>query len=991
MVFPLPRLTSPVVLVPASGLQFLDFAFDATRLPKVAAAFWEEPLPGRTAPDGRPLIALRKLEEDADGNLTFWDEEQDRLRHAPEAESYKISGLKALEAFAGQWLPLPVLAVGERGPEGGDRLRQGPETWARVLVQPLPEAMAGEATHRVVVAFDTRIDRSADASEGTAYAQPTERDAATGTTFRFAHRHADNAWFLNRPWVAQWLYEGFRDHKQSLRPGRPLSEDDFPYVGEHWARYATLLDLLAAAMELPSLRLADTLSPGAATPVEVDLVLDIGNSRTCGILFEALENRFSMRNAYRLELRDLTRPWLVADDPFESRVEFTRASFGREHIRSGRPELFHWPSLVRVGPEARRLASEVQGTEGATGLSSPKRYLWDTRRARQPWRFNIAEAPAWNRTPEIDGPVTALVTEDGEVISAQPSAPGQAPPVSAVLPLFSRSSLYTFMLAEILLQALMQVNAPGGRSRRQQADVPRRLKRLIMTLPPATPLAEQRILRKRIEGAIKLVWELMGWDLSDAALHRPPQVIVDWDEASCTQLVWLYTEITQKLQTTARDFFEIMGRPRVQQGGELAQPSLRVASIDVGGGTTDLMVITYGLEGERAIVPRQEFREGFRVAGDDVLEAVVENHVLPTIEAELRRCGAEAPHELLARLFGVDPAGMPEPARLARAVFVSQLLAPVGLGLIADYEAAEDGTPTTRGFGSFFAADRQPSAEARSYLEAEAALACRESFSLATIEFTCLPAAVARTVEAVLESVLSDLCEVVEAYDCDVVLLSGRPSRLPAIVDFVRARMPVAPDRVVPMHSYRAGEWYPFADSRLRVSDPKTTAAVGAMLCAVAEGQLEAFALRTGRLKMRSTARYIGEMEISGEIRRELYSNIDLDRAGTAAPCTIAMEAPIFIGFRQLPIARWTATPLYYLEFRHPDEISRLARPLKVTLERRDAAREEEREAAMEDFRVVEVSDAEGNARRRDIVNLRLQTLKSEAGYWLDTGVLALA
>jgi hypothetical protein len=45
----------------------------------------------------------------------------------------------------------------------------------------------------------------------------------------------------------------------------------------------------------------------------------------------------------------------------------------------------------------------------------------------------------------------------------------------------------------------------------------------------------------------------------------------------------------------------------------------------------------------------------------------------------------------------------------------------------------------------------------------------------------------------------------------------------------------------------------------------------------------------------------------------------------------------------------------------------------------------------MEDFRVVEVSDAEGNARRRDIVNLRLQTLKSEAGYWLDTGVLALA
>jgi hypothetical protein len=255
-----------------------------------------------------------------------------------------------------------------------------------------------------------------------------------------------------------------------------------------------------------------------------------------------------------------------------------------------------------------------------------------------------------------------------------------------------------------------------------------------------------------------------------------------------------------------------------------------------------------------------------------------------------------------------------------------------------------------------------------------------------------VPEEIAKTVEAVMEAVLSDLCEVVYAYNCDLVLLSGRPSRLPALTEFVKARMPVPPDRVIPMHSYRAGEWYPFGDSKLRVADPKTTAAVGAMLCAVAEGQLEAFSLRTDRLRMRSTAHYIGEMEINGQVRKELFANIDLDQPGTQQkPCEVELFAPIFLGFRQLPIARWTATPLYYLEFRNPEEASRLPRPLKVTLERRDARREEDREASLEDFRVVEVVDAEGGPRRNTVVNLRPQTLKSEAGYWLDTGVLAVS
>uniref|UniRef100_UPI0013CF725F virulence factor SrfB n=1 Tax=Acinetobacter baumannii TaxID=470 RepID=UPI0013CF725F len=82
--------------------------------------------------------------------------------------------------------------------------------------------------------------------------------------------------------------------------------------------------------------------------------------------------------------------------------------------------------------------------------------------------------------------------------------------------------------------------------------------------------------------------------------------------------------------------------------------------------------------------------------------------------------------------------------------------------------------------------------------------------------------------------------------DCDVVLLSGRPSRLAAVVDLFVDKLAVSPDKVIPLHLYHAGNWYPFRDrDNRRIGDPKTTTAVGGMLCALAEGQLTNFTLYT--------------------------------------------------------------------------------------------------------------------------------------------------
>ena len=130
--------------------------------------------------------------------------------------------------------------------------------------------------------------------------------------------------------------------------------------------------------------------------IDVDLVLDVGNSHTCGVLVEDHpEESNGLKQTYELQLRSLSEPHRVYNELFESRVEFSQASFGKPHLsfQSGRDDAFQWPSITRVGREAAQLAQRRTGHEGTTGISSPRRYLWDEERYAPGWRFNERHEP----------------------------------------------------------------------------------------------------------------------------------------------------------------------------------------------------------------------------------------------------------------------------------------------------------------------------------------------------------------------------------------------------------------------------------------------------------------------------------------------------------------------------------------------------------------------------------------------------------------------
>lgn len=214
----------------------------------------------------------------------------------------------------------------------------------------------------------------------------------------------------------------------------------------------------------------------------------------------------------------------------------------------------------------------------------------------------------------------------------------------------------------------------------------------------------------------------------------------------------------------------------------------------------------------------------------------------------------------------------------------------------------------------------------------------------------------------------------------------------------VEEMLVVPPHRLISMHTYKTGRWYPFRDPiSQKIGDPKSTVAVGGMLIALSENRIPNFKVFTGAFQMRSTARFIGEMDSNGQIVADkvLFSDQDTGQPGGGDTAVVDVFSPVHIGSRQLPLERWTTTPLYRLDFANTNPHARPA-PIKVELirtefddddEKQDSEAKLRREAMQEAFEISEVSDGEGDAMKRSDMVLTLQTLGFEDDYWLDAGV----
>ncbi len=1030
-------LRDGITLIPNSGIQILDFGFDLNALEMRPRRFIERITGQHGEHDILTLYPLTG-DDDLDADIQSAARSDD--------DEYTVRPEAALDPFLRKWVPVPVLRLkGQRGSHGQEQYDPGPSSWARLRVVALqaPDDKTGH-THRVQLAIDTSL---AENQTNGLYVSPDIQDSEKSHEFRMVTEPNDMRWFLTRPetdaegntldrqrWVSDWLKDLFISFKRIERPGRRFTEENLPHRFEHWARYLAALHVIGRAIKPPLMRLVNTVSErDAVTPVDVDLVLDVGNSRTCGILVEQFpdETRVDLARSYPLEIRDLGQPELFYSGLFPSRVEFVDLRMGDDRYasRSGRRNVFLWPSLVRIGPEAVRLIQGEEGTETVSGLSSPKRYLWDDAIVQQDWRFHHHTDP--NNLPKAVRATMRHLNEAGDLIDQveyeereRLRPRGGTPRNPAIRPRFSRSSLFGFMMAEIIAHALVQINDPASRSRRAQSNLPRRLSRIILSLPTATPIKEQAIIRSRTQGALKLIWKQLGLKQNRGPFSEPPTILVDWDEASCTQLVYLYSELTQKFEGRIETFLKLKGKKRTD-ADEQERNSLRLATIDIGGGTTDLMVTAYRGEDDKVLHPEQIFREGFRVAGDDLIQRVISAIIIPRIRESIEASGGTYVTERLRELFGGDMGGQDQQAIQRRRQFALRVLVPLAEQALAycetceEFERFELPVADILGLGEpdsdHTAGEEQdpektvpPTKEEDSggfvgndvlaYIEDAAESLGADNWKLASMVLVASREDVDAISREVFQVVLGNMCEVIDHLGTDVVLLTGRPSRLPAVRSIIEEMLVVPPHRLVSMHKYRTGRWYPFRDPvTQRIGDPKSTVAVGGMLISLSESRIPNFKVTTGAFQMQSTARYVGEMDLNGQIpdSRLLFSDLDLDKMGSLEQSAVVkMYSPVYIGSRQLPLERWTTTPLFRLDFADRRTQSRPL-PIKVELRKSDfddsdgdsSIEKLRRESMREGFEIEQIEDGEGGAmKNRDII-LKLHTLGFEDEYWIDTGV----
>lgn len=774
--------------------------------------------------------------------------------------------------------------------------------------------------YRIVFAFDTSTQPYNDMMGG--YFAPTERDVESGVRFNLAYT-ADKCYpFLKSvngglPWVNEWVRAVYKD----LAPERlcglgKLSSDELnEFIDkdhEHEAHYLNVLAFIGFMLQPRPVHFianqSNATAIGSYKVVDVSLILDIGNARSCGIMVEdhnqPTRGEDDFKDTYVLALRDLNAPEQIYNEPFVSRIEFSKPNFDYDNrsARSGRPDAFNWPSMVRVGNEAANLSAHREGNEGNSGLTSPKRYLWNIDPlSNDRWIFNNYSYLIDSKTLRQQSKEQvhrAFLNSIGTYFNTEGKAYFALADDDMVYDnlesRYSNHSTMTFMLIEIILQAMVQMNSLAQREKCSSKNAPRRLKAIILTTPPSMPAEERELYRACVYEALGILWKSLGFDKSsprefnfgssdrrslgpnalsgsssatyaNKTIMPPiPQVYMDWNEAEAGQVVYIYNESQKTYQGNCQDFIRCLRRPNVgtriaerlidHEGNALL--SARIASLDIGGGTTDLVIKDYTFKRDvphysADIIPHDVYTDGFKIAGDDILHDLIRFCIMPRLARPLAKNRIKF-NPVLQELVGEVNVGNIRNEML-RSQLTQQLLVKIAHKLLFHLENVSLFTAECFVTGTVreFLEDRElnpqlpvtikrlgpcemPNPEVINfvdnimgrYLKGFSIMDFKLSFDIAKINREFMAGH-----RFNLCRVLTKFGEVIASFDCDLLLLTGRSSKLPAIRSFFMQRVCLPASRVMPMHNYRCDSWYPFKRDGEYIGDPKTTASVGALLC----------------------------------------------------------------------------------------------------------------------------------------------------------------
>jgi hypothetical protein len=677
------------------------------------------------------------------------------------------------------------------------------------------------------------------------------------------------------------------------------------------------------------------------------------------------------------------------------------------------PQVFLDHSMARLGAEAEDITLVMNtGGDLRTGLSSPKRYLWA---ADSSW----LEGADWQmadpydrlgtgrRAARLQGKLLRYLPEDDRDDLITKDRPGEDDRAeeSPVRPRHAPRVLMTAALYELLCQAYTAVNSAEYRLAAGDEARPRLLRSLTLTYPSGMTAEERARLELQARKAARIFHRTLG-----RQQPHEPHVTLEIDEASAVHITYIWSE----LQMTGLDpglWFSLVGRdpePPSQEAPAAAAPppepaepapapaaaaardrrkfstpggsgdrnEVRIACIDIGGGTTDFMIARYVFRrGVSASVEGEILqRDGISVAGDQLVKRLLERVVAPAFVSAVGLDGTTA-----KLLFGPQVPRNLE-FRTERIGWMNRLFVPLAQRYL-DNAVTDDPAPISHTDPDVVSDDALGSLEkVLTRLTGETGYyALREPMSLVYDR-----AVLESIVHEVFHTLLFDYCGRIVRGGGDIVLLAGQPTKLEAVQQLVRLYLPLHPSRIIPMYKHYAGNWYPYQDERGRdpgvIADPKSAVVVGAAIHFLAQYGM----LRPVRFSIRDPVR-----------QQAYFWGVVNDASGRFAhllfePSNRAPAVEFQVHVRHVLIGRrlgdrdgGQASPVYALKVDPGDRLGKIDVKVKLRRVPPSAGRPEES---------LELESAVGSVAGLEAVpgeNVRLsyQTLSDER-YYLDTGGL---
>lgn len=567
-------------------------------------------------------------------------------------------------------------------------------------------------------------------------------------------------------------------------------------------------------------------------PINVALVLDMGNTRTCGLLVEDDDpaSPIGPETFRPVPLQSVRDPIGSRPLVFDSTLEFVPPHWEPglgQYVLEYRPhtgllarlkrrclrrpiidgQLFYRRSRSFANDSVAALGQDAVAwrhrthhiSPPTTGLSSPKRYLWADTPVESAWKYAALIGDVRVELCPIKGDVLFYVTptDSAEFLTQDGSepvatdAPGE--------PRYPKRAVSVFFLFEILKRTYAFINSYDHRVESRQPLRPRVLTDLVLTYPSALGPAEVDSLAVQARKALKIFQTLYN------APGAPTRIRLHtrWDEGIASQLCYVASEVRQNGAALKARF----GATR----------TFKVASLDFGGGTLDAAVATYSkgaLQGEFEC--RVDLVDGDFVGGDDLVRLIIRELFLPQLIDFVG--DAKASSAMLNTFRDSGNSGAPFRIRALREIFV-----PLAHGILS----ATTKTPVP---STISVADLCPD-DSLDWLGEH--LFGRESRGrLRTWEVHFDADAVKERLTKCFGTTVSHLLARMPLSDLDVMVLAGRLASLPGVLSLVKERLTAASSHVsvVPFDRIKGVKQIHRAIYGDSAVDPKVSVVLGAAL-----------------------------------------------------------------------------------------------------------------------------------------------------------------